>query len=143
LFFTLSVRSPDFAALNPGYPILPDHLHLVMTLPLGDANFSTRLSLIKRRFTTALAQAGVHISRHRNGERALWQRRFWEHTIRDDTDFERHVDYVHFNPVKHQLVERVCDWPYSSFHHYVQRGLLPLDWGGNFSQRDSFGEPRG
>ena len=120
--------------------ILPDHLHLVMTLPPGDADFSTRLSLIKRRFTTALTQAGVHISRHRNGELALWQRRFWEHTIRDDADFERHVDYVHFNPVKHQLVERVCDWPYSSFHHYVQRGLLPPDWGGDFSR---VGEVRG
>ena len=74
---------------------------------------------------------------------ALWQRRFWEHTIRDDGDFERHVDYVHFNPVKHGLVARVCDWPYSSFHRYVRRGLLPQDWGGDFAQdKGNFGERR-
>jgi putative transposase len=73
----------------------------------------------------------------------LWQRRFWEHTIRDDGDFERHVDYVHFNPVRHGLVARVRDWPYSSFHRYVRRVLLPSDWGGDFSQEHGgFGERR-
>jgi putative transposase len=121
--------------------VLPEHLHIVMTLPEGDADFSNRLSLIKRRFTTAVAQAGVPVPRHANGEHALWQRRFWEHTIRDDRDFERHVDYIHFNPVKHGLVARVCDWPHSSFHHYVRGGLLPLDWAGDFGQGQSgFGE---
>src|SRR6266851_3262026 len=89
--------------------VLPDHLHMVM-------------------------KSGTPVARHRNGEPALWQRRFWEHTIRDDRDFERHVDYVHFNPVRHGLVVRVCDWPHSSFHGYVRRGLLPQDWGGDFSQ---------
>jgi putative transposase len=74
----------------------------------------------------------------------LWQRRFWEHTIRDEKDFERHVDYIHFNPVKHELVARVCDWPYSSFHRYVRLGVLPKDWAGDFGQvRIGFGEPRG
>ncbi|MEA2878761.1 MAG: REP-associated tyrosine transposase [Hyphomicrobiales bacterium] len=122
--------------------VLPDHLHIVMTLPAGDADFSNRLSLIKRRFTTAVARTGVRIPRHSNGEHALWQRRFWEHTIRDETDFERHVDYIHFNPVKHGLVTRVRDWPHSSFHQYVRRGVLPEDWAGDFGQdRGNFGEP--
>jgi len=121
--------------------VLPDHLHIVMTLPADDANYANRLSLIKRRFTTAVAQAGIRIPRHANGEYALWQRRFWEHTIRDERDFERHVDYIHFNPVKHDLVTRVRDWPYSSFHRYVRRGILPEDWGGDVAEgRASFGE---
>jgi putative transposase len=90
--------------------VLPDHLHVVMTLPVGDADYSNRWRLIKRRLTDAVVQAGVP-THHRNGEYALWQRRFWEHTIRDEADFERHVDYIHFNPVKHGLVARVRDWP--------------------------------
>jgi REP-associated tyrosine transposase len=121
--------------------VLPDHLHIIMTLPSDDADFSNRLSLIKRRFTTAIAQSGARIPRHRNGELALWQRRFWEHTIRNERDFERHVDYIHFNPVKHGLVTRVRDWPYSSFHQYVRRGVLPEDWAGDFAEgRMRFGE---
>jgi putative transposase len=122
--------------------VLPDHLHIIV--PEGDADFSIRLSLIKRRFTTALLKAGLAVARRPNGELSLWQRRFWEHTIRDARDFERHVDYIHFNPVKHNLVARVCDWPYSSFHRYVRRGLLPEDWAGDFRQgQASFGERRG
>ena len=75
---------------------------------------------------------------------ALWQRRFWEHTIRNEIDFERHVDYVHFNPVKHKLVSRVLEWPYSSFHVYVRRGLLPADWAGDVEEpMMDFGERRG
>lgn len=115
--------------------VLPDHLHVVMTLPGEDADYSNRLSLIKRRFTDAVLKSGTPVSRRRNGELALWQRRFWEHTIRD------HGDYVHFNPVKHGLVARACDWPHSTFHRYVRHGLLPQDWGGDFAKgRASFGE---
>ena len=122
--------------------LLPDHLHMLMTLPDGDADFSIRLSLMKRRFTEAMVAAGAAVARRANGELALWQRRFWEHTIRDDRDFERHVDYIHYNPVKHGHVQRVSDWPYSSFHHYVRGGLLPGDWGGDFRRgQASFGEP--
>jgi putative transposase len=121
--------------------VLPDHLHVVMTMPAGDSDYSNRWRLIKRRFTDALTDSGVLIPRHANGEHALWQRRFWEHTIRDERDFERHVDYVHFNPVKHGLVTRVRDWPYSSFHRYVRGSLLPLDWAGDVGDdRLSFGE---
>jgi putative transposase len=87
---------------------------------------------------------GTSVGRHRNSEDALWQRRFWKHTIRDDRDFERHVDYVHFNPVKHGPVARLRDWPYSSFHRYVRRGVLREDWSGDFSEdQASFGERRG
>ncbi|MGA7523894.1 MAG: hypothetical protein WBW84_15690 [Acidobacteriaceae bacterium] len=101
------------------------------------------MSLIKRRFTEAVLAAGVTILRHPNGELMLWQRRFWEHTIRDERDFERHVDYIHFNPVKHRLVARVRDWPHSSFHRYVRRGLLPQDWGGDIAgSKGGFGERR-
>ncbi len=121
--------------------VLPDHLHIVMTLPDGDADFSIRWSLIKRRFTSAVASAGAPVARHANGEPTLWQRRFWEHTIRDDRDFERHVDYIHYNPVRHGLVGRVRDWPHSSFHRYVRLGLLSQDWGGDLRQeRTNFGE---
>jgi len=124
--------------------VLPDHFHMIMTLPEGDADFPNRLSLIKRRFTTAVIQAGRTVARRSNRELALWQRRYWEHTIRDEKDFERHVDYIHFNPVKHDLVAKVGDWPYSSFHLYVRRGLLPNDWAGDFAQsRANFGERKG
>jgi putative transposase len=123
--------------------ILPEHLHLMMTLPPDDTNFPARWYLIKRRFTQALANTGIAMPRRRNGEIALWQRRYWEHTIRDEIDFERHVDYIHFNPVKHALVGRVRDWPYSSFHRYVRLGFLPQDWGGDLGIQDgNFGERR-
>src|SRR6516165_7912877 len=123
--------------------ILPDHLHVIMTLPDEVADYSIRWSLIKRRFTDGLMKSGTEVIRHANGEPALWQRRFWEHTIRGDEDFERHVDYIRFNPVRHGLVARVSDWPHSSFHSYVRRGMLPQDWGGDFShEKGAFGERR-
>jgi putative transposase len=124
--------------------ILPEHLHAIWTLPSGDSDFSGRWRRIKAYFTHRLVAAGVPVERHRNGEYALWQRRFWEHTIRNEIDFERHVDYVHFNPVKHKLVRCAHDWPYSSFHVYVRRGLLPADWGGDVGESmTGFGEWRG
>jgi putative transposase len=95
--------------------ILPDHLHVIMTLPPDDADFSNRWSLIKRRFTTAVVKSGATVARHSNGEHALWQRRFWEHTIRDDRDFERHVDYIHFNPIKHGLLLKYVTGPIRLF----------------------------
>jgi putative transposase len=123
--------------------VLPDHLHIVMTLPEGDADYPNRWSLIKRRFTDAVIKSGTPVARHKNGEMALWQRRYWEHTIRDDGDFERHVDYIHFNPVKHGLVDRVADWPHSSFHRYVRDGILSQDWAGDLGENQgAFGEPQ-
>jgi putative transposase len=124
--------------------ILPEHLHAIWTLPLGDSDFPGRWRRVKAHFTHRLVAAGVPIQRHRNGEYVLGQRRFWEHTIRNETDFEQHVDYVHFNPVKHKLVSRVRDWPYSSFHAYVRRGVLPDDWAGDIDEpMMDFGERRG
>ncbi len=108
--------------------ILPEHLHAIWTLPSGDSDFSGRWKRIKAHVTHRLVADGVPVERHRNGEFSLWQRRYWEHTIRNEADFERHVDYVHFNPVRHKLVSRAVEWPYSSFHAYVRRGLLPADW---------------
>lgn len=123
--------------------ILPEHLHAIWTLPPGDSDFSGRWKRIKAHFTHRLVADSVPVKRHRNGEYALWQRRFWEHTIRNETDFERHVDYVHFNPVKHKLVSRARNWSYSSFHAYVRRGLLPADWAGDIDEPTmDFGEPR-
>ena len=122
--------------------ILPDHLHAVLTLPTNDADFPSRWRRIKGHFSSALIEANVDLKRRPNADLALWQRRFWEHTIRDDRDLARHIDYVHFNPVKHGLVRRVRDWPYSSFHHYVREGILPEDWAGDLGENESgFGEP--
>lgn len=124
--------------------ILPDHLHAIWTLPPDDADFSGRWRRIKAHFTHRLVSDGVLVERHRNGDFALWQRRFWEHTIHNECDFERHVDYVHFNPVKHGHVGQVADWPYSSFHAYVRRGLLSADWAGDVEEAmTDFGERRG
>lgn len=110
--------------------VLPDHLHALWQLPEGDADFSTRWRLIKARFSRAVP-AGEHItpSRARRGERGLWQRRFWEHLIRDERDWQRHVDYIHYNPVKHGHVSRAVDWPYSSLHRFIREGWRDPDWG--------------
>ncbi len=111
--------------------ILPDHLHAIFALPPGDCDFRGRWRRIKGHFSTHLVTQGRAQRRYADGRPAVWQRRFWEHTIRDEDDFARHVDYIHFNPVKHGYVGRVRDWPYSSFHRYVREGLLPADWAGD------------
>jgi putative transposase len=121
--------------------ILPDHLHAILSLPTNDADFPGRWRRIKGYFSNALISAEIKVSRRPNGDLALWQRRFWEHTLRDEGDFARHVDYIHFNPVKHGIVSRVLDWPHSSFHRYVREELLPADWAGNDSDGGvAFGE---
>ena len=122
--------------------ILPDHLHAVWELPQGDTDYPTRWSVIKAGFSRGLTElARRSASKEARRERGLWQRRYWEHAIRNDADLERHVDYIHFNPVKHGCVTKVCDWPYSSFHRYVTSGTLPADWGGDMREiSGSFGE---
>jgi putative transposase len=116
--------------------LLPDHLHCIWTLPDGDANYSVRWKEIKRLFskkcinivgTAELRSA----SREKRKEVMVWQRRFWEHTLRDEEDLQRHLDYIHYNPVKHGLVQRVKDWQWSSFHRYVRMGCYDADWGGD------------
>lgn len=115
--------------------VLPDHLHAVWTLPDGDADYATRWGLIKAGFSRRIPKGErIRASRVRKGERGIWQRRFWEHLIRDEQDYVAHVDYIHINPLKHGLVTRVRDWPLSSFHRYVQRGTLPIDWAGGGEQ---------
>jgi putative transposase len=122
--------------------VLPDHLHTIWTLPDGDGNFAVRWQLIKANFSRRLPkEERVSSSRLRKRERGIWQRRYWEHTIRDEDDFARHVDYIHFNPVKHGHVERVAAWPFSSFHRFVRLGLYPEDWAGDSKDQESgFGE---
>jgi len=124
--------------------ILPDHTHALWALPDGDADFSTRWSLIKSGFSRGLDARARSTSKVAKREKGIWQRRYWEHAIRDDEDFERHVDYIHFNPVKHGHVNRIADWPHSSFHRYVERGLLAPDWAGDLRNiQGSFGEDGG
>jgi putative transposase len=119
--------------------VLPDHLHAVMTLPPGDSDFSGRWRRIRGLFTRSIMAAGVPVSRDYRGEYALWQKRFWEHTIRDDHDFERCADYIHFNPVKHGLVSSPAAWPFSSLYRYIRAGVLAQDWGGNSAVNDNAG----
>ena len=114
-----------------GWVVLPDHMHCVITLPDGDDDFSNRIKAIKIRFARAIPATERRTRvRAARGERAIWQRRFWEHAIRNDTDYARHMDYVHFNPVKHGHVDSVREWPYSTFHRWVKAGLYPADWAG-------------
>ena len=108
--------------------ILPEHLHTIWTLPEDDADYPGRWRAIKSAFTHAVVKSGVAVARNEKGEYALWQRRYWEHTITDEDDFRHHADYIHFNPVKHGWAKQVADWPHSSFHQYVKRGILPPDW---------------
>jgi len=112
--------------------LLPDHVHCILTLPAGDADFPERWRRIKamvsRRCGDWAGEPAPDSSRARRKERLLWQRRFWEHAIRDDNDFAAHVDYIHYNPVKHGWCSTPADWRYSTFHRYVAAGLYPMDW---------------
>ena len=109
--------------------ILPNHLHAILELPRGDDNYSSRWRLIKTHFTRSLLARNVLLRKNGRNEYDLWQRRFWEHRIRDEYDLTTHIHYIHFNPVKHGLVERPRDWPHSSVHRYIKKRILPLNWG--------------
>ena len=111
--------------------ILPDHLHTLWRLPEQDNNYSLRWSNIKRFFSTDCQQSQVIISKSRlnKREKTIWQRRFWEHTIRDEDDWIKHMDYIHYNPVKHGYVESAKEWPYSSFKQCVTNGWYEDGWG--------------
>jgi putative transposase len=121
--------------------VLPEHLHCVWTLPPGDDDNANRWRVIKQGFSKALPvterRSSVRMAR---GERGIWQRRFWEHVVRDDEDYATHVDYCHINPLKHGLVEQVADWPYSTFHRYVERGLYPSNWATQPNIKNAVGE---
>lgn len=112
--------------------VLPNHLHMIWRLPPSDSDYSSRWRLIKGHITYHRKDGGdmpATESRRLKGERAVWQRRFWEHLIRDERDWQRHVEYIHYNPVKHGLVQAPVEWKYSSFHNHVKQGLYPADWG--------------
>ena len=114
-----------------GWVVLPDHMHCVIELPPGDMDFAVRRRLIKAGFSKRLPKdEWCSAVRRARGERGIWQRRYWEHLIRDDGDYAAHMDYVHFNPVKHGHVSRVSDWPYSTFHRLVDARCLSGGLGG-------------
>ena len=120
--------------------VLPDHMHVIWTLP-DDADYSGRWRAIKKAFAKAMpATERRSAARVRRGERGVWQRRFWEHTVRDEADYAAHMDYTHFNPVKHGLVTSPADWPFSSFRRCVRQGLYPADWAGGSVQLAETGE---
>ena len=122
--------------------VLPDHLHMIWTLPECDADYPLRWRLIKATFSRGVLKAEpISASRAGKNERGIWQRRYWEHTLRDEADFARHVDYIHFNPIKHGHVVHAGDWPYSSFRRWVRLGGYPPDWSGNAADAGTgFGE---
>jgi putative transposase len=121
--------------------LLPDHWHVLLSLPQGDFKYSSRIKRVKEEFTQqwlyrGLPECTVSESQSRRGERGIWQPRFWEHTVRDEKDLEHCVDYIHWNPRKHGFVNRVRDWPWSSFHRFVRAGHYSIDWGGTEPKSD-------
>ena len=137
-----------FPFMTDAICLLPDHIHAVLSLPEDDADYPMRIREIKRLFTKAYQGnigpgAPRNESRLKKNEAAIWQRRYWEHVIRDERDLNNHIDYIHFNPVKHGLVDSVADWKWSSFHRYVGLGYYDIDWGKGIAFRQEnnyFGE---
>ncbi|MFZ0051522.1 MAG: transposase [Desulfobaccales bacterium] len=137
----------EFPFSLDAWVLMADHLHTIWTLPKGDTNYGKRVGLIKANFSKAAKiwfhdKSMMNLSRQYRREITIWQRRFWEHSIRDEEDLAKHLDYLHYNPVKHGLVQRVRDWPYSSFHRLVKQGIYPIDWGEgvSFDIKEDFGE---
>jgi putative transposase len=120
--------------------VLPEHLHALWTLPEGDTDYSGRWRAIKSKFVRRLRRASALVRTNSKGDADVWQRRFWEHAIRDDADFARHVDYIHINPVKHGHVARATDWRWSSIHRFVERGVVAPDWAADTLDGSGFGE---
>ncbi|MDP2787597.1 MAG: transposase [Pseudomonadota bacterium] len=123
--------------------ILPDHLHAIWTLPPGDAGFGARWGMIKRHVSKTVGASGAEATTHSmktRRELGFWQRRFWEHLIRDDDDYARHMDYIHFNPVKHGYVKSPADWQHSSFRKSVAQGIYPVGWASGANIEGDFGE---
>ncbi len=123
--------------------VLPDHLHMLWALPQGDCDYPTRLMLIKAGFSRQIEKGEPRsVSRQAKGERGVWQRRYWEHLIRDEQDYINHVNYIHYNPVKHGYVGQASTWQYSSIHRYIRAGLIERNWGGGAGVHENgeFGE---
>ncbi len=125
--------------------VLPDHLHAIWTLPSDDSDYSKRWGIIKKKFTQSwLEQGGSEVnvskSKQRYRRRGIWQRRFWEHTLSDQVDYNRHFDYLHYNPIKHGMVGHLSEYPYSSFHRYVKLGIYSKNWGALYEPYFDFNE---
>lgn len=123
----------DYPFTIDAFVLMPDHLHCLWRLPPGDADYSTRWRLLKASFTNGWLEQGneegdMSASRKKKGQHGVWQRRFWEHTIRDDEDYWNHAFYIHWNPVKHGLVRCPHEWPYSSFRRWVEMSRQSADW---------------
>ena len=127
--------------------LLPDHLHCIWTLPENDSDYAKRWRIIKQKVSRACSQEyknenWITESKKKHRESTIWQRRYWEHQIRDQEDYNHHIDYIHYNPVKHQLCTSPVHWPYSTLHRYIQKGIYTHDWaaeGNNFDD-EGFGE---
>ena len=160
-FFTVTLRNRESDALVQYWPelrkalahthkrlpfrtdamvVLPDHLHALWTLPAEDDDYPNRWRMLKAYFVRLLRDNGESMVKNSKGEYALWQRRYWEHTIQNDRDLSAHVDYIHYNPVKHGLVTHARAWPYSTFHRYVRKGMLSVDWGGSVNAQGVNGQ---
>ena len=119
----------DHSFTMPAFVVLPEHLHCLWKLPPGDNDFPTRWRLIKSRFSRSLpARERRSLSRVRKNERGIWQRRYWEQLVRNEGHFQRCLDYIHYNPIKHGHACRAADWPHSSFLHWAQKGIYSMDW---------------
>jgi putative transposase len=113
------------------WAVLPEHIHCILQLPTNDADYALRWRLIKSAFSKSIVKLEYRSDvRVKRNERGIWQRRYWAHLITDEKDYQAHMDYVHINPVKHGLVRRVQDWPYSTFHRLVKQGIYPENWAG-------------
>jgi putative transposase len=132
-----------------GWVLMPNHLHCIWTLPAGDADFSLRWKLIKGAVTRDCKRHYPHMqcapgTKLRRRESAIWQRRFWEHRIRDERDYTHHMDYLHYNPVRHGLCSTPSDWPYSTLHRLIAQGRYPADWAAErppeFGEDEQYGE---
>jgi putative transposase len=136
LLENIDLLRSSFIKVNQSHPfkiiaivVLPDHLHCILSLPENDGDFSTRWGLIKANFSRNIAKGErISNSRYKRGERGIWQRRFWEHLIRDEKDLHAHIDYIHWNPVKHGLTTKAVDWKYSSFQRFVKEGFYSENW---------------
>ena len=137
---SLSSIQKKYPFKNLAYVILPEHMHVLWELPVDDSDYSMRVRLLKNKFSKDLKTKN-HFPGNNND--SVWQSRFWEHTIKNNDDFENHVNYIHYNPLKHGYVNRAKNWPHSSFHSYVKMGMLSADWGSNIDGENfdnTFGE---
>ena len=135
-----SIAKQKYPFFIDGIVIMPDHIHTMWTLPEGDYNYSRRWQCIKSVFIQLLKNEIKISAPNKKGEYNIWQKRFWEHTIQHELDYQNHIQYIHYNPVKHGYVQHVKDWPYSSFHQFVRNKKLSLEWGSNINIIGKFGE---